>query len=1338
MESSRCREVGSINCNVVSIPLVDLEKRVQSSSDSNGTESSDFVIEETAEKVTSNREETSGLSTWPHSSFNQIPRSIKSPTKVLPKRVDSKKGRKYICKQCDYATTSYSNITNHFKYLHPRLSKNGNLFRHYRTIVNAQGFKRVPVMYFCQHCNYITLNLRGFMLHSSRIHPKRKVNPFKQGTPITTMANRKYLEALCLSKEEPEKSKKKAHRLLKAYHPDSQLFFNHPKYLSVLPDPLSIEHNHEKSLSQRRPRRETSSRTLNCKICSHFSNSHVALHEHYVRHCLDDAIPMLESTYTTEVQNNDDEMITCYNGDSTFDILEKPEGIALSLFHGRSQIPVAETRGASCSIPCVVCDFSAENLPLLLEHYHNHHEGCYPKGFQSFLEAKLRSQMKTILVHPSEAIYIDEKQATWMTDNNQLIQYCEYSCELCEFKSDWFSPMFNHVASKHVATAMSPLKFIDKKPSILPNLSFTSFLQCSLCCHVEFTRMNMVIHYKNVHMEACQSMELDDAYSMSEKRRCKDCDYTGNYDTLQWHCIENHGYADVRWSSLEKVDSFAFIELQCCRCQYMPSDDADLISHYQKQHFKEVCNFSYSAADNCYRCLSCGFEMLTLACFATHSNFCTKNSDSDNSDKRLRYPACKLCLKVFDKCTTELVIWNHIIKEHHINSLPFTIDDLPPYTLKYGHWDAGNVLKADRLTKSKFSLQKVHQGVKHVSNDKTIALKKGTARKTLKCHSTVKNFIKCKFCFASVMTESELIKHLSDAHRLALRLRCFGCDEHFSSAVECKNHHQQLHGIVLDHRTIFHFLLDDVAPSDGREEKFSCAWCGFYNFSNLIVLNHFNSSHVTNSKRKRRHFKNGSYSCRWCEYTTKNITSMRAHINSKHGKVISYHSLGNFTSDDPNTSESRDSSDSDYHPSKELKRTSSRAKKHTRKCFTFTQLCKMDDEDEFSDPEVYKTTHNRHKHRNRYPYVCSFCKTCYLCTTAFLIHCKTQHKDLCFFHHVKKHAVCLPEPALIPHLQQKLNSLHDFNCTESVFYGNAWPCVLCSSASTSLQKLQEHIFYSHNGKKVFMCKYCNFLAAHSKEIIVHVQCHTIAKEVRSEDCGLNSSNSVARLSKDLVVDIRVTNSQEKPASLVKRPSARKSIRSTSHQFDATNLKILKITSNSPENLSDYYSEYFNVDHEVFKCRKCQFSCGDTSRAREHVDTEHAPSESFSCKFCYYTCTDRASLDSHLANFHKIEKNHQLGLLVRANGPNELTIAEPSTALIKQPTRKPPPLPSLDDDVIYIESDDDDVKICKEEPVVVSDLVANSMVEPISLQCPYCGYKSPSTLHHKNHMERHKI
>lgn len=1080
----------------------------------------------------------------------------------IPSQVISIKVRKYLCKHCGYATMTYSNIIYHLKYVHPKIATNGKIFQHYRAISHPQGIKKVPLMYFCPYCNYITLDIRHFMQHSNMAHPKRKANPYKQGSPVTTAANRKYLEALCLAKEEPKKSKIKAHRLLTMYHPDSRLLQSHVNDAPIscfvckkrFPDGLTLSKHYELKHSQLG--KDAVTRNFNCKICTHICATRMGLYKHYSEaHFID----LYDSWYTPtpnsvlRKKKNDTRKI--YDHESAQEFLEKVDESLLSLLNFEK---ATDMQIATYHIPCVACDFSSRNLLFLLKHYKQNHQGCYPKKFELFLTEKFTSYLKTFVVPRSVADLIEKENGVWISDNYQVLQYYEYTCNLCGLCFDWLSQIINHFKDNHQDTAFS-LNYVKRCRSIFPNTSFSSFLQCCICYHVEFTRINMAMHYREKHGMFNCDVEMDEVYSMAERRLCNDCSTIGNFDQLLWHHFEKHGDHQIAWANFCNVNDGCCTDLVCNVCNYNPSDDVDLILHYQSKHLAKALTYTYSSPDNLYRCLHCGLEMMSLMDIASHCDFCLSRGQEASGEK-FKYSACKVCRKVFTAQTTDATKWKHVVERHCSNSIPFTIYDLPSFTQKYGFWEIGdttpheshqpmrsyrdsNVTSLQETqtfddsevfgkrgsdcddTESEASLcidnihskrdiqqadaiqisQRLHNEnnsrssngnensptihdnsmdclavVKYFpentsshcknteemkyypgSDSASTSLKvlspdshdfdtvqdtddvilldlhqskqlpqnkshiKQTARKSYDKATSI-NTLHCRYCSQIFFQERKLEMHLIDEHGCIFSARCFGCDATFTNASSCISHNHHIHGITIDSRVVLHFLLEDITLSVDHGEKYICVWCGYESFSKIVVLNHYNSRHISNSKRKRRHFKNGSYSCRWCEYVSKNITSTRAHIKSKHGKVISYRSLGHFTCNEDVPSDSSDSADSDYRPPvKWRKKYQNRAKRFREKTFALTQVCNYKDDMEYSSPETFKQTHIRYKHQSRYPFVCSFCKKSFVCSTAYFNHCRTDHQKLGLFHLRVKHIIQIPEPSVIAQFVQSLSQYQD-------------------------------------------------------------------------------------------------------------------------------------------------------------------------------------------------------------------------------------------------------------------------------------------------------------------------
>lgn len=1075
-------------------------------------------------------------------------------------RVISIKVRKYLCKHCGYATMSYSNIMYHLKYVHPKIATNGKLFQHYRAISHPHGIKKVPLMYFCPYCNYITLDIRHFMLHSHKIHPKRKANPYKQGSPVTTAANRKYLEALCLAKEEPKKSKIKAHRLLTMYHPDSRLLQSHVNDTPIscfvckkrFSSGLALSKHYESKHSQLG--KDAVTRNFNCKICTHICATRLGLYKHYSEaHFID----LYDSWYTPtpnsvlRKKNNDTKKM--YNHESAQEFLEKVDDSLLSLLNFEN---ATDMQIATYHIPCVECDFSSRNLLSLLKHYKETHSGCYPKRFELFLTKKFREYMKTFVVTKSLSDFIEKENGAWITDSHQIVQYYEYTCNLCGLRHDWLSQIVNHFDDNHPDTTFS-LKYVERTRSIAPNTSFSSFLQCCICYHVEFTRINMAMHYREQHALFNCDVEIDAVFSMAERRLCGNCSKIGNFDAIQWHNFEKHGHDKIAWANLCSANDGYCADLLCSVCQYVPSDDVDLILHYQSKHVAKAITYTYSSADNLYRCLHCGLEMMSLMDIASHCDFCLSRGQ-DSPDGKLKYSACKECRKVFRAEATDSTKWKHVLEHHSSNSIPFTLYDLPSFTQKYGYWDIGETTThesrksmrsyryshSDNLQESQFSddvneglgqkesdcddtesevslrinnirskrdvhhtsllkpseyenacddsfgygnsttmnednstecvaivryfsenvrgnhnnkemkyyptdsdstplkvlspdsrdfdtiqdtedLTSVKDFEKNMQSTQSSSRTKQTARKSFSKASS-KKAMHCRYCSKMFADEHKLGTHLVREHGCVFSARCFGCDTAFTDTTCCISHHKHIHGIVIDTRTVLHFLLEDIAISVENKDKFVCVWCGYESFSKIIALNHYNSRHVSNSKRTRRRFKNASYSCRWCEYVSKNITSTRAHIKSKHGKVVSYRSLGHFTCREDVSSDSSDSADSDYRPpAKWRKKYQNRAKRFRKKTFALTQKCDYKDDTEYSNPEIFKRSHILYKHQSRYPFVCSFCKKSFVCSTAYFNHCKNKHKNLGLWQLQPRHIVQLPEPSVIGQFLQTISQYQD-------------------------------------------------------------------------------------------------------------------------------------------------------------------------------------------------------------------------------------------------------------------------------------------------------------------------
>lgn len=1359
----------------------------------------------------------------------------------ISSQVISIKVRKYLCKHCGYATMSYSNIMYHLKYVHPKIATNGKLFQHYRAISHPQGIKKVPLMYFCQYCNYITLDIRHFMLHSNKAHPKRKANPYKQGSPVTTAANRKYLEALCLAKEEPKKSKIKAHRLLTMYHPDSRLLQSHINETPIscfvckkrFSDGLEFSKHYESKHSHLG--KDAITRNFNCKICTHICATRMGLYKHYSEaHFID----LYDSWYTptpnSVLRQKKNDMKKMYDHESPQEFLERVDESLLSLLNFGN---AADVQIAAYHIPCVACEFSSRNLLSLLKHYKQNHRGCFPKRFELFLTEKFQAYIKTFVVAKSVADFIEKENGAWITDNHQVVQYYEYTCSLCSLRCDWLSQFLNHFEDNHSDTVFS-LNYVKRSRSVFPNTSFSSFLQCCICHHVEFTRINMAMHYREKHGMFNCDVEIDEVFSMAERRLCGNCSMVGNFDALQWHSFEQHGNDKVAWANLCSANDGSTTDLVCSVCRYIPSDDVDLILHYQSKHFAKAMTYTYSCTDNLYRCLHCGLEMMSLMDIASHCDFCLSRGQ-ESTDGRIKYSACKVCHKVFTADATDTTKWKHIVEHHCANSIPFTIYDLPSFTLKYGFWDIGETtshesrrsmrsyrnarshnLQASGFsddgdvfgkggsdhggTESEVSLRigNVHskRDIQHTSHEvgvmkrsaqshngntgegvfvdenslriddnstecvavlkyfsentnsdhkKVEELKynrsdsestplkvlspeshdfdtiqdteellpfedfgknkqstqnrsrtKQTARKSYSKKNT-KSTMHCRYCSRIFVEENELETHLVNNHGCIFSARCFGCDATFTDVSCCISHHQHIHGVAIDTRTVLHFLLEDIARSAEHKEKFICVRCGYESFSNIMVLNHYNSRHVSNSQRKRRHFKNGSYSCRWCEYVSKNITSTRAHIKSKHGKVISYRSLGHFTCSEDVSSDSSDSADSDYRPpAKWRKKYQNRAKRFRKKTFALTQVCDYKDDTEYSNPEIFRQTHIRYKHQNRYPFVCSLCKKSFICSTAYLNHCKTRHRNLGLLHLCSKHIVQLPEPSVIAQFIRSRSHCQDRANDKSIFCENLWPCKLCSEEFHSLEKFQEHNFEKHSEQRTKICRYCDFTSIKDEEIVHHAKVHSgfhgRSIESPSEVQILKvSSSSTAAVSKKRKVS----------------SNARKSIRSGDQE--------ISIPVGSRTEQMAPIMLHKESDHQFVT----------QPNNDEEISSKQDSVHRLSCKFCCYTCEDLGTLDGHLANFHKIKKNYQLAMPVDASDDNRQTQQQETVVRVKT-------------EVIYIsdseEGDDNDNQVPDSCPSIsVLPFPESKITDSSDLTCPYCGLYSSSITILKRHMQRHE-
>ncbi|XP_039260960.2 uncharacterized protein LOC120337287 isoform X1 [Styela clava] len=1298
-----------------------------------------------------------------------------------------RKIQRYMCKHCDFVTEKYSSIYVHFKRSHPRLAKAGSPLRHYNRTFGFPQNKHIPTLYACQHCNYITLNMRGFINHSSRKHPRRKVNPIKQGSPITTSVNKKYLEALFMSREEPQKNKRKIQRLLATYHADSKVVQEPPQYLSTgcilcnqnFLSTAMLGQHYELCHSHQGPKKSQKTGFYHCKLCPHEALTRMTLYKHYASSHFMDAfyawnVPYLEPSLmkkNEDLGRTEDIQVTNVTHSDLYDT----KNIAtenLDIFssstvqwniNDSTQNQISESR-----IPCILCDFSTINLVELLSHYQDCHEARYPKGLKSTLHTSLMLHVVRVNIPHTDSFYINPVSGASLDESPTIVEHYVYECQLCVFYCNDFQSMMKHFVENHHSVEECVNHVACRISTNVPKRVSNYFMECIECGYIDYSgsKDEMVIHLQQEHFVVSYE-ESFLTHPITERRVCAHCSITTDVDFMQWHYAHVHNMNKMLWHNLElKLPILKQRPFKCSSCSFLSIDDVELAFHYQNEHSRKYLTFT-TLSDR-YRCMQCPFITSKLSEMIKH-HFEHDNSNApvrSSTSKSNRYLSCKHCGKIFG-ATSHL--WDHITQCHCPISQLLCINDLSFHFIKYGFWNE-DISKSESGRKSN-QLPFTNSVASTSDSNGTPEIESGNSSHTSTSSDTGDRLL-CKFCSYETGYHPSMSRHLISNHSHNVTFRCFKCDIEFSTIMDCIRHHLCIHGLRMTRPAAYNMLLNDVTKIPQSRPKFMCAWCGYKAFSLSAVLNHFNAKHVTDQVTKKKENSDQYYSCHWCEYVTKNATSMRSHTSSKHNYAISYQSLRNFRIIESDSSFSSYSSEEEYSPlTKVRNRKSKFSLKSKRAKFTCVKHCSIDSDSDFSDSEVYKSTHVRCKHQVRYPYTCRFCMNAYVCATTFLKHCVNEHPLWCSTSTALKSITILPDPIALlskSRFSKEITRL----------------CELCHKTFETLIELQEHALDIHNGQTIYKCVHCQFCSFDEKKTLTHFNKHSFTSNQSESNrpanllasCSSTSNTPIIEQSQTTYTDkvvqiesdssddglpiITATGSRGVPINdIAPQRRARKSIRGynmmditekTSHPMSTANStpepSPIKETFDGDEMFSSYgeieeksqtidgndpniHFEH-SVSHDgLLRCSKCDFYSTDSERMAAHIKCTHMSTKDYACKFCDYVSDSFVSLDEHLAEFHKIEKNHQLGLQMRFSMEDSLVTSEAASEAISEMKSRflytpTPCLPILHEEVSYLSNTRGGI----------TDGASSSLER---FKCSYCGHIESSTFKLEMHMRRHE-